>query len=432
MADDYFKGMRGVADVVTSERPQAWRAGILRLFPNGMAPLTALTALIPSERVNDPLYHWWTKTLTTQRATLTGKYTTAIMVGDYASGGVIGQIIYCKCSLADSKMFRAGHQVVFRDTDDYTVDCVGKVTSVTPNGADSQIAVKLLEIDDNGAGTSHDISDCTELLIVGNINPQGGVRPLAISQAPTLLQNGTQIWRNSLDLTRTREQTDFRTGAAYAEAKRDCLEQHSIEMEKTLLWGIYTVGTGDNGQPETTTEGIITTVRGGGTSGDYSLDTNYSGKSWLEGGKHWLDEKIRLIFRYGTDRQRLVYCGDGALLAIQRMVEGNGMYQLSQGANSYGIAVTVLSTVFGTLTLQTHPLFSFETTNQYSMLAFEPKNLKWRFIQDTMFMADNTVGKGGGTGKDGREEEFLTEAGLEMHHPETCAWLNGVGQDNAL
>jgi len=430
MADDYYKGMRGVTDVVTGERPEAWRAGILRLFPNGSAPLTALTALLPSERVSDPRYNWWTKTLTTQRATLTGKFLDAAMGSPYVSGGVAGQIIYCKCSEADSKMFRPGHQVLFRYTADVTLDCVGKVTSVTPNGADSQIAVSLLEADDNSS--SYDISDSDVLLIVGNINPQGGPRPMAISQTPSLLYNYTQIFRNSLDLTRTRELTTYRTGDAYAEAKRDCLEQHSIEMEKAFLWGIKTWGVGDNGQPETTTEGLISVVKTSGTSDDYSLNTDYTGESWLAAGKNWLDNQIKNIFRYGDSRERLAFAGDSAMLAIQQMVEANSMYQLSPGANSFGIQVRVLETVFGNITIQTHPLFSFELTNQRSMLVFEPKKIRFRYVTDTRFQADQTVGKGGGTGRDGREEEYLTECGLETHHPETCGWLNGVGADNAL
>jgi len=32
---------------------------------------------------------------------------------------------------------------------------------------------------------------------------------------------------------------------------------------------------------------------------------------------------------------------------------------------------------------------------------------------------------------DGLKEEFLTESGLEFHHPITFGYLNGFNQDNA-
>ena len=70
MADQYFVGLRATEDLTSNEYPENWRAGVLRLFPNGMAPLTGLTALMKSEAVDSPHFHWWTKTLTSQRAAL--------------------------------------------------------------------------------------------------------------------------------------------------------------------------------------------------------------------------------------------------------------------------------------------------------------------------------------------------------------------------
>jgi len=269
MADTYFCGLRATGDLVTNELADNWRAGILRIFPNGMAPLTGLTALMTSEKLTEgPHYHWWTKTLTTQRATVTGIYTDAALGTAYTSGGVAGSILYVKMSEADSAYFRAGHQVLLRDASDYNVDVNAKVLSVTANGASSYIVVRLLEADDNATATSHDLSDADTCLIVGNINPQGGTRPEAITQGPTEFSNYTQIFRNSLDLARTLMQTRLRTGDAYQEAKKDALEQHSIEMEKAFFWGIQSSNTGANGKPETTTDGIVPLIKTYGTTSD--------------------------------------------------------------------------------------------------------------------------------------------------------------------
>jgi len=430
MADTYFAGLRGTDDLVSNERAEHYRAGMLRLFPNGSLTLTALTNMMKQQKVTDPHFHWWTKTLTSQRATITGRYLDAILDSAYASGAVAGSTLYLKMSAADNALFRVGHQVLLRDASNYTVDCVGKVTGVVANGASSFIAVKLLEADDNGSG--NDLSDCDTALIVGSVNSQGGTRPEAISQGPTEFENYTQIFRDSLEITRTLMETKLRTEDAYLEVKRDALEQHGIQMEKAFLHGVLSSNVGSNGKPELTTNGIIPYIKSYGTVEDYSLDagTAYDGKTWLQAGDQWLDEHLEEMFRYGSD-ERLAFCGSGALLAIQRLVKSVGAYNISVREAAYGIKVMEWVTPFGVVYLKSHPLFSYEATTRNAMLVFEPANLVYSFITDTKFMPDTSYGNGGGTGKDGKDEEFLTECGLEMHFPQSCGYLNNLGVDNA-
>jgi len=393
-------------------------------------PLTALTSLMKSSKVDDPHFHWWTKTLTTQRATITGVYTDVALGIAYTSDGVAGQVLYVKMAEADTAYFRVGHQVLLRDASNYTVDCVGKVTGLALNGASSYVAVRLLEADDNGSGA--DLSDADTALIIGNMNPQGGTRPDAITQSPSEHSNYTQIFRNSLDLTRTLRETKLRTADAYQEAKRDCLELHGIEMEKAFLWGVAYAGVGANGKPEYTTQGLIPFIKAAGTVEDFSLDsaTDYDGKTWLQAGEQWMDEHLEEIFRYGAD-EKLAFCGSGALLGIQRLVKSGASYQISLREAAYGIKVVEWVTPFGAIMLKRHPLFSYEATNRHSMVIFEPSDLEYRYITDTTYMKDDSYMKGGGTGKDGLEEEYLTEGGLEFHHGEKTGYLNGIGLDNA-
>lgn len=439
MADEYFVGLRATEDLVSNEYPESWRAGIMRLYPNGMAPLTGLTALMKSEKVDAPHFHWWTKTLTSQRAALanSGLYNDSSLAGAYSSGtGSAGDSLFANVSAAAAAMFRPGHQVLIRDADDYNVDTTAEVTSVTINGSSSVIALKALEDDDNTT-TSTDWSDADTLLIIGNMNAMGGTRPTAIAQCPTEFENNTQIWRNSLDLSRTLMHTKLRTVDAYSEAKKDALEQHSIEIEKSLFWStIYaTSGTavGSNNKPKFATRGLISWIKQYGVVQDYTLDSAaaYAGKTWLQSGEQWLDEHFEEIFRYGSD-ERLAFCGSGALLGIQRLAKDVGWISLTPTTTSWGSNVRVWVTPFGTVTLKTHPLFSFEVTNRFSMVIIEPRNLKWRYVDDTMFYPDNTYQKGGGSGVDGKQEEFLTEAGLEVEFPETWGYLNGIGKDNTV
>jgi len=202
-------------------------------------------------------------------------------------------------------------------------------------------------------------------------------------------------------------------------------------MEKAFFWCIKSSNTGANGKPETTTDGIVPLIKTYGTANDYSLNTSYSGKTWLDGGADWLDEQLEVIFRYGS-QERLGFAGSGAILGIQKLVKELGFYTVNVQTTSFGMKVLEWVTPFGSLYLKTHPLFSYEATTRNSVVLIEPKNIKYRFIQDTMFKADNTDTQGGGTGKDGKEEEYLTECGLEMHYPLTCGYLNGFNTDSAV
>lgn len=427
-----FLGMRGTGDWATDQRPKNWREGILYLYPNGTAPLTAILSKLKSQMVDDPEFNWWTKVLPTQRATVTGTYTDILLSSAYVSGGVAGDSLYVKMSEADSGHFRAGHQVLLRDASHYDVDVNAKVTAVVANGASSYIAVKLLEADDNGAST--DLSDCDTALIVGNINPEGAAMPDAITYDPVKVHNYTQIFRTPLSITRTARRTRLRTGDAYKEMKREALELHSIEMEKAFLFGIATEGTGANGKPERTTQGLIPTIKANGTVSDYSLDTDYTGIDWLTantGGEHWLDAQLEICFRYGS-RQKLAFGGSGALLGISRIAKARGTFELTTMKEAYGINITKWITPFGEINLMTHPLFSYEATNRNSLVIFEPENLNYRYIDDTTFYAEGEKQNTGRTRTDSTEEEFLTECGLEYHHPLSWAYLNGVGIDNDL
>lgn len=422
-----FLGMRGTGDWATDQRSLSWRDGILRLYPNGDAPLTAIMAKLASEKTDDPQYHWWTKALPTQRGAVTGVYIEPGLSTAYTTGGVANDVIYAKMTAADSGHFRVGQQAIFRISTDYSGDRNGKVISRNTNGASSYVGVKLLQAD-----TSNKIASADTLLVIGTINAEGAAMPDALTYDPTKFYNYTQIYRTPLEITRTARRTKLRTGDAYKEMKREALELHSIEMEKGFIFGYPTEGVGDNGKPERTTAGIIYFINTySGIASNFVTDTSagVSGKTWEAGGIEWLNYYLEQIFRYGKE-ERLAFVGSGTVLALNKLVSLYGNYQLQPKTGSYGIKVMEWVTPFGSIMMKRHPLFSYETTNRYSMLLIAPEQLKYRYIDDTTFYDDPEKKNTGYTRRDGTKEEFLTEAGLELHHPQMFGWLHGFGSDN--
>ena len=420
-----FLGMRGTGDWVADARPKSYREGLLYLYPNGSVPLTAMMSKMGSEKVDDPQFHWWTKTLASQAGPITGIYSENTMTTPYVPGeGEAGDALYIKTSEATASEIRAGHQVLLRNNSDYRMDVNCLVQVVVLAGANSMTIVKLLQDDD------FDL-EAERIVIVGNANAEGAVMPASVSYDPVKWSNYTQIFRTPLEITRTAQLTKMRTGDAYKELKREAMEMHGIEMEKAFLFGIATEGTGLNGKPLRTTQGLIPSIKAGGTTDAYHLNTAYAGSSWVEKGEDWLDSKLEEIFRYGK-MEKLVFAGNGAMLGIQKLIKSGSDYKLQPMTTSYGIKVIEWTTVFGTIYLKTHPLMNLEPSMRNSFVIFEPENLKYKFITDTTFYDDSEKKNTGHTRIDGVKEEFLTECGLEYHHPVGWGFLDGVGKDNGL
>ena len=436
-----FLGMRGSGDWVSGQRPMNWREQIMYLYPNGMAPLTAILSMMGSEKVDDPQFHWWTQEQSAVFGAVAGVYTLPDLSAAYAGGGVAGDVLYVLITTVLGNRIREGHQILLRDDSDYRVDVVGKVVGVNRGGVNTTLSVRLLEDDDNDPTGTHDLTDCDSFKIIGNINPEGGEMPDAIALNPVKVYNYTQIFRTPLSLTRTALNTRLRTGDQYQKAKAEALEMHSWEMELAYLWGIRTENIGDNGKPERTTMGVINFIRQymPANCADYTLDPAYAGDDWVAAGETWFKSMLEQVFRYGSG-EKLCLCGSGFILGIDALASAGttsfSLTNLSVGQKDYGLQILTYLTPFGKIHMKTHPLFSYDATTRHMGVLLEPKELGYKFITDTTFYGESsnkTHAEGYGQRRiDGKNEEFLTECGLEFGLPQKCAVLNGVGLNNTL
>lgn len=428
-------GMRGTGDWTSGQRPKSWSQQVLYLYPNGMAPLTAMLSMMSSEKIDDPEFYWWTQVQASVNGAVAGVYTLPDLSAAYVGGGGAGDTVYVQITTTLANEIREGHEILLRDQSDWRVDVIGKITNIDRGGANSVLAIRLLEADDNSP--DHDLSDCDFFKIVGNINPQGGEMPGALSRNPEKVYNRTQIFRTPLSVSRTARMTRVRTGDVYQKMKAEALEMHSWEKELAFLWGINTETTGDNGQPETTTMGAINFTRtyAPGNCDDYTLNTDYSGSAWTVGGETWFKALLEQTYRYGSS-EKLCLCGSGALLGVDALASTTGQLNLRPGDKAYGLQIHDFITPFGVLKMKTHPLFSYDATTRNMMFIFEPDELKYMYINDTTFYGESMKKEhpeGYGQRRiDGTNEEFLTEAGLQFGLPQKCAVLNGVGLDNSL
>lgn len=394
MTNPPFKGvtkaMRGTGDWATNQVPESWAQYILYEKPNGSAPMFAMQSMFREETVDSHTHHWWTKTLPTQALSVTADaalYIDAGLVTKYvygshlASHGTQGKSIYLKVTLAFAQECKKDSTIILRDSDQLTVDVRARVQDITYDGAQSVLHLILLETDDNHTtSATYNLSTVDRILIYGNAVPEGSTAPDAIGYDPVEYTNYIQEVRDTLDLTDIARAVTLRTGDAYREAKRECSELHSIHHEKIGFWGEKYSGTGSNSKPLKLTQGMIPFTIENASSNvvDFYTDTDtaFSGKTWLQAGKKFMDVYLAQLFTYAPG-EIFGFCGNNAMLALNELAETYGTINIKVRQMDYGIMVSEWVTPFGTVYLKTHPLFSHETTNSRMLMLYHPKNVRY-------------------------------------------------------
>lgn len=392
---------------VNGERPLSWREGILLLYPNGRAPLTALTAAMDSKAITDPEHNWWEKTLNAQRVKITTSFNTTATTFTCSDGG-------CKA-------IPVGAMLLVEETSEFV-----RVTSVD---SDTQMTVVRAWDGDKTTGTALTITGTgvnPYVTCVGTSFPEGSTAPAGVNFDPTKRTNYLQIFRNTLELTRTAMKTRLRTGDSVREAKRECLEYHSVEMEKAFLFGKRSEAA-VSGVPHRTTGGIKYWLEMfGGTVAPAESGMTLSN----------LENHLRLAFAYGSS-EKMAFLGNRAMMLLQQCIRlgTNIHYEIRTGEKEFGMNVSRLTTPFGELVLKTHPLFnqivggtSGSTPGPYygyesSIWILDMDRIKYRYLtdSDTKYEAKYET-----PGLDGMKSGYITECGLEIQNPECHYIIKGM------
>ena len=396
-----IQGLRDTSNFVADQRPKNFREGVMLLYPNGKAPLTALTSLMKSESVDDPEFAWWEKELSDRRVPLTASISstsaTTITIsntGDYAS-------FYKGLKDGDLLLLEGGtNQEILRVNGDPSSEVVTVARAQSGSTADT--------LTYNGGGVNPNV------LVIGSAYEQGSQAPTGVSYDPTKRYNYTQIFRNTLEMTRTASKTRLRTGDQVKEAKRECLEYHTIDMERAFFLG-RRAETTLNGKPINYTGGIVNFID---SNQIVNATVSGAGMDMME-----LEDHIRLAFKYGS-AEKMCFAGDLALQCLNQIARKNSHYHMKMGEKEYGMNVTKFFTPFGDLVIKTHPLFvqnaggTTGSTAYYGMnswmMILDMAEVKYRYLKDsdTKYQPDLEA-----NGLDGMKSGYLTECGLEIHFP---------------
>lgn len=396
-----IQGLRSTADfTVDGQRPKNWREGIMKLYPNGGASITALTSLMKERSVDDPEYNWYERRLTDRRLVLgssldanAGPDTITVTAARSAKEVKAGDLLYVE---------ESGE--ILQVAADPT-----SATSLTVNRGFAGSTITAVTF--NGVGVN------PNLLVMGSAYEEGSLAPTGVQLDPTKKYNYTQIFRQTLEFTRTAIKTRLRTGEQVKQAKADALEMLSMDMERAFIFGVKSEST-FNGKPIRTTDGIIKRLTDDAAGNIVSAAAAGTEMEDFEG-------YMKTAFTYGS-QEKIGFVGNGALLAINQIIRRNSQYQIQGGLKEYGMNVARLTTPFGELVLKRHTLFnnnfsgSTGGTAYYGMenwlLIIDADNLTYTYLKDSDIEYESKLQT---NGLDGEKSGYLGEVSIQVGHAAT-------------
>lgn len=426
---------------INSRRKIYWQ------FPQGAAQLMGLLSLLPnSEETDKSLFGWWERRFPTQRTTTVATGTAPFLNGDgtaFADQATMTADVEYIVRVADTSQFKPTHVIEIRDlvyTAAATKNLTGVVTQVIST---TQLKFRPNE---TTAGVENGTTDNVSLTvsIKGTANRENARSGTGIFVAPINPTNRTQIFRSAFNLSRTALKGGllFDKSGPYQMMAKENGMRHMIEMEKAFLWGQnHEVGVADPDTgditPETQTGGVIdflqrweavnSIYRGGTGAAAITSNTDHDKRIVSVGGtltkaryNTWLQD----LFRVTQDKgyEKVCLCGATFISTINTLFEKDRVVQtvLTEPSTKARFVVYSHETLFGTVHYKTHPLFTEDLDLTDSGLFLDLGNLRFRPLtdSDTKFLKGRQE-----TDRDGRKDEWITEAGLELKFPESCGYL---------
>jgi hypothetical protein len=384
-------GLRGTGDWGADERPKNFRELILWRNPNGSAPLTAMMARMKTERTDDPEFSWWEEAMAPVRVTVDG---TGAAAASTALGLTVGALHLVP-----------GDVLLVEKAETTNYD--NEIVVVSSVGSDTAIVIKRAQAGTTAAG----IAAAANLTKIGNVYGEGTDSPDATTRNPTKLKNYAQIFKTAYELTETAKNTRARTGDPLKNDKKRKMFDHSTALEYAWMFGKAHETVGPNGKPMRFSGGLREFIK-----------TNVTVFATTPTEDTFLNA-IYKVFDYegsGAGNERMILAGNGFLNSLNKLAKNSNSTRLNFDGvvKTYGMSLQRWITPQGEFYVRTHPLMNVHDRFTNSAFVIDPSGIIYRPMRDTKTQdgiqaPDSDTHKG----------QWLTEAGIEVHHEGTMAYL---------
>lgn len=331
------------------------------------------------------------------------------------------------------------------NSDKSTYKGISLITAVVAGGA---VTLKSLGNPRSTANTHSALADNDICFVIGNAWGEETSAPDAFADEIEVVYNSAQIFKTAVNITGTlAEATSLRGyNSELARLRADKAKEHKIQVNKALLLGVRTHGTGmtdlagdntftdgfathitdANGKLVRTTMGIIPAIyKYGANTGDFKNiftigAVSYDYAAFVEDSEY--------LFQYGNGGGvKTAYCGMGALSYWSKLSStgfyGNSGVSVSLSdwsLNKAGFNVKYLETPHGMLELKYEPALRGQYRN--SMVIVDPSNVDHCIYRPHKFMTniktDNAY--------DGIKDMYFSDEGIGIQLIESHAIMNVV------
>lgn len=378
-------GLMGTGDFTSAQRPQDWRETVLRLFPNGTAPITALSSMMKKKDTTDPIFNWMYKGFAARVLTVNGAIgsgVTALVVDD------------------DAEYARVNCLLLIPRT--------GEVVRVTANAGNGT----GLTISRGFAGTTAAaILDNDQITIIGSAYSEGSASQRGVARVPIDASNYTQIFKTPFEITNTAKATETRDGDdALTEMQAENLGWHAEDIERSFLFGVKSSATDSDGELVRTTMGLKAFMT--------TNVSDYSGAGTVDNLFTYYEQ----LFRYGAET-RLGFAGNQFVLRLNKLVSAIGDFTWGDTLEVYGMKLREFITPFGTVMYKRHPLLTLDPYYNNSCWHVSPENMIIRPLKGRDTKLEENIQN---NDEDKTKHQFITELGFELHFEETFGLITNL------
>jgi hypothetical protein len=403
-------GLRGTGDWGTDERPKNFREKVLKINPNGTAPIYALTSKAKKRTTDDPEFSWWAESNTLIRLQVNGALGAAdtLVAVDTAdpSSTAMGANWGTATNLKNGDIL-----LVEPASDNATFN--HELLEVDAVLSDAQFTVR------RGAGgtSAASIADDRFLTLIGSAYAEGVAAPRPTARNPTKFFNYTQIFKDTYEITGTADETNTRTGNAWSEDKNRKGMKHAQDIELSILFGRKAEGTGDNGKPKRFMGGLREFIPSTNVTvfGAAVTPTTFAAA-------------LAPIFDFdtGAGDTRIAYVGAEAAMQLGLVFNAatNVHINTTERVRVYGIDFQEMILPQGRVMWKIHPLMSRHGLYKKSMFVLDFDAIKYVAMRNRDTKAHDDVQA---KDEDVRRGYFQTECSLEVSNGGlTMAYLGNI------
>jgi len=397
----FYTGVFNTTNNPTELNKRSFASHILRLFPNGSAPIFALTSQTGRSLAKSSTHGYFSKTLLFSSVVINQAGSPA----GYSSSATVFVVVSSAGMLANMVLYNPTTQENMR------VSSVDSATQITVTRGFGRVAAAAIA---NGA----------TLVVIGTAFAEGSSRPTARGLTTVYVPNYTQIFRDAWAVTDTARASYVEMGFSnIAESRRDCMLLHSVGIESALIFGQPKMDTSGS-TPLHATQGIVDAVEQYAPSNTNTAATTTSFDQWVT--------LCEPAFQYSADigdpKSRTLFGGSTAIRVINDIARKSGQVFIQDGQTTFGLHFTKFVFYKGTIYMIEHPILNGIPSMAGLALILDMPALKLAYMEgrDTRPEEFGGTGNNNANGVDADGGSLTTELAVELINPNGCAVIYGL------